>query len=78
MIWLAEATGAVCAARGRARGPARVVDQIPYENVRVICAASDDAAPRGVPFDAVDGAGMALELDECLAGLPHVKDADDI
>lgn len=44
----------------------------------VIGAAGDDAAPRGVPFDAIDGAGVALELDECLAGLSHVENADDV
>lgn len=44
----------------------------------VVGAAGDDAAPRGVPFDAVDGAGVALELDQRLAGLAYVEDADDI
>lgn len=44
----------------------------------VVGAAGDDAAPRRVPFDAVDGAGVALELDEGLAGLPDVEDADDV
>lgn len=78
LVRLAEATGAVRAAGRRARGPAGVVDQVPNENVGVVGAAGDDAASCGVPFDTVDGAGVTLELDECLAGLSHVKNADDI
>lgn len=44
----------------------------------VVGATGDDATTRGVPFDAVDGAGVALELDQRLAGLAHVEDADDV
>lgn len=46
--------------------------------MRVVGATSDDATTRGVPFDTVDGAGVALELDQRLTGLAHVEDADNV
>jgi hypothetical protein len=54
------------------------MQQIPNKHKRVVAAGGEHASPRGVPLDTVEGSRMSTELEECLPGLPHVKNADNV
>lgn len=51
--------------------------QVPEEDTAVVATAAEEAALGAGPLDAVDGAGVAFEFEQGLAGLPHIQDADD-
>lgn len=54
------------------------VQQVPDEDEGVVATGGEHAAARGVPLDAVYGGGVAAQLEEGLARLPDVEDADDV
>ena len=54
------------------------VQQIPYENEGIVTARGKHAAPRRIPFYAVDGSRVTAQFEEGLAGLPDVEDADKV
>lgn len=69
----------VCTRRcclGAAVGPALSVEQVPYQYHRIIGTRSKGAASVGRPFNTVDGCLVAAELEECLAGLADIEDAN--
>jgi hypothetical protein len=54
------------------------MDEVPHEDEGVVATGCEHAAARGRPFEGVDGGGMAAELEEGLAWLSDVKDADEV
>ena len=53
------------------------IEQIPYEHQTIVRATCERPTARGAPFDAICRRGMAVELEQCLAWLAHVEDAND-
>ena len=54
------------------------MQQVPHEHQRVVGAGREHTAAAGRPFDCVNGRGVAAELEQGLARLPHVEDPDDL
>jgi len=52
------------------------IEQIPDQNLAVIGARSEGPAPQGGPFHAVDCATVPAKLQEGLAWLANVENAD--
>jgi hypothetical protein len=55
-----------------------LVDEIPDQYEAVVTSRGKDATSVWRPFDAVQGGGVALELEKGLSRLPHVKNTNDI
>ncbi|KAL2001502.1 hypothetical protein VTN02DRAFT_1668 [Thermoascus thermophilus] len=55
-----------------------LVDQVPHQHETVVGAGAERAASGRRPVDAVDRARVALELEQGLARLSDVEDADDV
>lgn len=71
------AAGARHAADDAGRCAGAGAHQIPKQDAAVVGAAAEEAALRVGPLQAVDGAGVAFELEERLAWLSDVEDAND-
>lgn len=54
------------------------VDEIPGHDEGIVAAGSEQAALVGRPFDAVEVALVAAQLEESSSWLAHVEDADDV
>lgn len=52
--------------------------EVPQEDLAVVGSRRQGAAARGRPLHTIDGAAMAAELQQRLAGLPYIKDTDDV
>lgn len=55
-----------------------LVDEIPNQNEAVVPSRGEDAPAVWRPFDTVQGGGVALQLEEGLSRLPHVKHTNDV
>lgn len=55
-----------------------LVDQVPHQHETVVRAGAEGAASGRRPVDTVDRTRVALELEEGLAWLSDVEDADDV
>ncbi len=56
---------------------ALATEQVPQQHERVVGARCQHAAPRRRPFNRVHWCCVAAQLQQRLARLPHVQDADD-
>jgi len=54
------------------------VKEVPYEDERIVAAGSKHSSPRRIPLYRIDRCRMTSELQEGLAGLSNVKDADQV
>jgi hypothetical protein len=55
-----------------------LVNEIPDQYEAVVASRGKDATSVWRPFNAVQGGGVALELEKGLSRLPHVKNTNDI
>jgi hypothetical protein len=54
------------------------VNEIPGHDEGIVAAGSEQAAFVRRPFDAIEVALVAAQLEECGSWLAHVEDADDV
>ena len=60
------------------RRPVGRVKQVPYQNECVVAAGSEHAAARRCPFDVIHRTAVTAELEQSLARLADVEDADEV
>ena len=54
------------------------MQEVPHKYKRIVATRSKHAAPRRVPFNAVERCGVPTKFEKSLARLPYVENADNV